>query len=320
MALADVLYAAFKSKMRTLRLADKPYLLNPGIIVALLDEVRLRVENRVLVRMPLAALVADIAAIKTRMNTARTAPAIADATLNGKYKLTATCAYAIGGAIYTKGTTDPLWDLTSLTTLTGGQYQAVYLYLDAAGTATIGAGTAAASANAALAALPTPPSTKAVIATVVFNPSTNFANALTAQQNAFYQGFGADYTLTATATNGIGNGTTNGRLRSNADVEYCIAGTVYRKTSTDDLWNLSAQSSLSSGQYKAFWLYLDSSGTASIGAGTVATSSALAIAALPAVTSTKAVIGVYVAGPSTNFANALATQGTLIDGWPAAAF
>lgn len=115
----------------------------------------------------------------------------------------------------------------------------------------------------------------------------------------------------------IGNGTTTGRLRTNSPVSFAIAGALYNKASTDDLWNLSAETSLSTGQYKAYWLYLDSSGVATIAAGTVAASAAAAIAALPAVTSTKSVVGVYVAGPSTNFANALAAQGTIYNGHPA---
>ena len=41
---------------------------------------------------------------------------------------------------------------------------------------------------------------------------------------------------------------------------------------------------------------------------------ALALAALPAEPSDKCIAGVYVAGPSTNFANALAAQGTIYNG------
>ncbi len=116
----------------------------------------------------------------------------------------------------------------------------------------------------------------------------------------------------------VGNGGTNGRLRTNAPAAYRIAGALYNKASTDDLWNLSGETTLGGAEYKAYWLYLDSGGTASIAGGTVAASAAAAIAALPAVTSTKSVIGVYVAGPSTNFANALAAQGTIYNGWPGA--
>lgn len=118
----------------------------------------------------------------------------------------------------------------------------------------------------------------------------------------------------------IGNGGTAGRLRTNAAVTYRIGGTLYTKASTDDLWNLSAQTDTTGAQYRAFWLYLDSSGTASIGAGSNAASAAAAIAALPTVASDKSVIGVFVAGVSTDFdaVGGLAAQGTIYNGWPSA--
>lgn len=124
--------------------------------------------------------------------------------------------------------------------------------------------------------------------------------------------------LTASTTMGISNGTTAGYLKLTGDVDYSIGGTVYRKNAADDVWNLSAQTNTTSGQYRAFWLYLDSSGTASIGAGSNAASADAAVAALPAITSSKAVIGVYVAGASTDFDNAsgLTGQGTVYVGWP----
>lgn len=118
----------------------------------------------------------------------------------------------------------------------------------------------------------------------------------------------------------IGNGSTAGRLRTNATVTYRIGGALYTKSSTDDLWNLSAQTDTTGAQYRAFLLCLDASGTATIEAGTVAASAAAAVAALPTVTATKAVIGVFVAGLSTDFDNAggLAAQGTIYNGWPTA--
>lgn len=109
----------------------------------------------------------------------------------------------------------------------------------------------------------------------------------------------------------IGNGTTNGRLRTTASVTGRIAGAEVTKASTDDLWNLSAQTAVPAATYRAYWLYIDSAGAASFGAGSNASSAALALAALPAPDETKCILGVYVAGPSTNFANALAAQGTI---------
>lgn len=117
----------------------------------------------------------------------------------------------------------------------------------------------------------------------------------------------------------IGDGGTNGRLRTNAAASFAVAGALYTKASTDDLWNLSAQTSTTSGQYRAIVLYLDASGTATIGAGSNATSAAAALLAIPSTPTTKSVIGIYVAGPSTNFSNALAAQGTIYNGLPIAA-
>lgn len=119
----------------------------------------------------------------------------------------------------------------------------------------------------------------------------------------------------------IGNGGTAGRLRTTATASYVVAGSHYSKSSTDDLWNLSAETNTTSGQYRAYYLYLDASGTATIGAGSNAASAAAAIAALPDVTATKSVIGTYVAGPSTDFdaAGGLAAQGTIYNGYPSAA-
>ena len=62
---------------------------------------------------------------------------------------------------------------------------------------------------------------------------------------------------------GIGNGTTAGRLRTNAAVDFKIAGFTYNKASTDDLWDLSGEVDTGAGVYRAYWLELDSAGAAS---------------------------------------------------------
>lgn len=122
--------------------------------------------------------------------------------------------------------------------------------------------------------------------------------------------------ITTSATVGIANGTTAGKLKLSADAEYCIGGTFYRKAATDDLWDLSGKTDTTGAQYRAYQLLLDSAGTASLGDGSNAASAAAAIAALPAVVSTKAVIGTYVAGLSTDFngAGGLSGQGTIYNG------
>lgn len=115
----------------------------------------------------------------------------------------------------------------------------------------------------------------------------------------------------------IANGTTNGKLKTLADVSFGIGSAVYKKAATDDLWTLSGIATMSTGQYRAVTLYLDSAGTATIDSGTIAASAALALAAAPVIPATKSIIGVFVAGPSTNFGNALTSQGTLYHGIPA---
>jgi hypothetical protein len=118
---------------------------------------------------------------------------------------------------------------------------------------------------------------------------------------------------------GVGDGTTAGRLRTTASVDFTVGGLYYTKASTDDLWNLSAETDTEADEYRAYWLYLNAAGTASFAAGANAASAAAALKALPAVTTTKSVIGVFVADPSCNFddAGGLAAQGTIYDGVPA---
>ena len=120
----------------------------------------------------------------------------------------------------------------------------------------------------------------------------------------------------------IGNGTTAGNLRTTVSVDYRIAGVqAASKASTDDLWDLSAEADTTAAQFRAYWLYLDSAGAASIAAGSNQTTAALALENLPALDETKSIIGVYVAGVSTDFddAGGLAAQGTIYDGIPAGA-
>jgi hypothetical protein len=119
----------------------------------------------------------------------------------------------------------------------------------------------------------------------------------------------------------IGNGTTAGRLRTTAATAFKCDGKQKSKASTDNLWNLSAETDTIAAEYRAYWLYVDASGTASIAAGSNAASEAAALAALPARSLTKAVFGVFIAGPETDFddAGGLAAQGTIYDDVPAGA-
>lgn len=121
----------------------------------------------------------------------------------------------------------------------------------------------------------------------------------------------------------IANGTTAGKLKTTSTVAFKVDSQVYTKANTDDLWTLSAIATMSANQYRAITLYMDASGTASIDTGTVVTNTdatagkLAALAACPDLPATKAIFGVFVAGPSTNFANALSSQGTIYHGIPA---
>lgn len=116
----------------------------------------------------------------------------------------------------------------------------------------------------------------------------------------------------------ITDGTTAGKAKTVAAASFRIDGKVYSKAITDDLWDLSAQTDTIAAQYRAYALYLDSAGTATIGAGTNSTSAALALTVLPPFVTSKCIMGVYVAGPSTDFNGVagLAAQGTFHNGVP----
>lgn len=234
------------------------------------------------------------------------ASTLAAATQNGKIKIvTNSVYYQVAGVQCIKAPTDNLWDLSALGILGAAEYMATVLYLDSGGTASIASGAKAASAAAAIAALPFLSATKAVIGVFVGNPNCNYANAIPAAQGTLYQGFAPGMAPTDLQT----------------AVSYELAGVTYKKVMTDDLWDLSAETDTIAAKYRAYWLCLDSGGTASIvkQTGADSASAAAAIAALPKVTVTKAVLGVYVAGPSTDFNGAagLAAQGTIYDGLPA---
>lgn len=119
----------------------------------------------------------------------------------------------------------------------------------------------------------------------------------------------------------IANGTTAGYLKTVNSITYKIAGRTYTKGATDDLWNLTAPTDTAAGEYQAVILFLDASGTASITACTIKSTAALALAEVEAnLDNAKAAIGVFVAGPSTDYDAALSSQGTIYNGVPDGAF
>lgn len=125
--------------------------------------------------------------------------------------------------------------------------------------------------------------------------------------------------FSTTGSPAIGNGTTAGRLRTTASTVGRVGGVDFTKASTDNLWDLSAETNTTAGQFRAYWLYLTSAGVASIAAGGNAASADAALAALPTPDPTRSVFGVYVANASTDFdaAGGLQAQGTIHNGLPA---
>lgn len=61
----------------------------------------------------------------------------------------------------------------------------------------------------------------------------------------------------------LATGTTAAKVKTVNAIGYTIGGRTYNKAATDDLFTL-AGTALAAGQVCAIWLYLDSSGTASV--------------------------------------------------------
>ena len=126
--------------------------------------------------------------------------------------------------------------------------------------------------------------------------------------------------LPVTVCPAIGQGTTAGKLRTNAAITYSVAGLAYKKASTDDAWACGALGTTAAGEYKALPLYINGAGTISLGTLTAAAASdVLAQALIDAVPAAMCRVGFFVMGPSGNFANALNAQGTSYDGSPVVA-
>ncbi len=115
----------------------------------------------------------------------------------------------------------------------------------------------------------------------------------------------------------IANGATAGKLKTVNAVDYTVAGVRENKAATDDLWDLTGETTNGAAEFRAYWLYVDASGTATIDGGTAGTDEASALAKLPDFDETQSVIGVYIGGVDTDYTLALAAQGTIHDGIPA---
>lgn len=121
------------------------------------------------------------------------------------------------------------------------------------------------------------------------------------------------------ASPGIGNGTTAGNLRTTAAVVPNVNGVPNASlASTDDLWDLSAETDTGAAEFRAYWLYVDNANAGSFVAGTAGTTEAAALQALPALDASKSIVGAYVAGVATDFnaAGGLDAQGTAFDRVP----
>lgn len=90
-------------------------------------------------------------------------------------------------------------------------------------------------------------------------------------------------------------------------VEFKVNGEHQSKGAADPAWDFTAEVDVAAAKYRAYWLYLAADGTPSFAAVTttgtdaasaVAAKAALAAAGEPA--ADKAVVGVFVAGPSTD--------------------
>lgn len=119
-------------------------------------------------------------------------------------------------------------------------------------------------------------------------------------------------------------GTTAGKIKTVADIDFRIGGRLFTKGATDDLWDFTGETTLGTGLYKAAVLYLDASGAATYALTAAATSAPLALRAvgdlaLGGYVSTKSVIGVYVSTAAQNWGSG-GLGGTYYNGIPEAAY
>ena len=138
----------------------------------------------------------------------------------------------------------------------------------------------------------------------------HFAIAAIVFSTVLYVGF------VPTASAVIGDGTTAGNLRTTAAVTPKIGGVDQASLiSTDDHWDLSAEVDTAAATRRAYFLYSD--GTFDAGTDVLGTD-ADALALLPAYDGAKSVLGVYIAGPATDFdaVGGLAAQGVIEDQVP----
>lgn len=146
-----------------------------------------------------------VARINANANRCEGYSTIANGTTAGKLKTTTTVSFRVDGVLYTKAATDDLWNLAGETDTTGAQYRAYWLYIGADGTASIEAGSNAASATLARQALPVPSATKSVFGVYTAGLSTNFdAVGGLSGQGTITHGIPSDACVLATASGQAG--------------------------------------------------------------------------------------------------------------------
>ncbi len=123
-----------------------------------------------------AANSADILSLMSRMqNQAMGSMDIDDAIGNGLLSTTKAASFCVSAELYHKGVTNNVWDLSGEADTDADKWRAYWLYLDAAGTGSFGAGSDSAVSEAdAISNLPTPAADKAVAGFYVAGNSTDF--------------------------------------------------------------------------------------------------------------------------------------------------
>ena len=115
----------------------------------------------------------------------------------------------------------------------------------------------------------------------------------------------------------LADGTAPGKIKTAAACDFKVFGqTGFNLAGSDDFWDLSGYGADSGADYSAFALDVTSAGVAEIQVGNPnQPSERQAVDQLGAPASGSARFGFYVAGPNTNFANALGAQGAYYNGF-----
>jgi len=125
----------------------------------------------------------------------------------------------------------------------------------------------------------------------------------------------AHATNTAMTNPAVADGTTDGKVQNANSVDYKVGGGLFTKAGTDDLWDLTGETDTAGGQYRAYSLELDDSGTATFQASGNEASAGDALAGLPNPSESR--IAVFIADPACDFDGAaLSGQGNYYNGWP----